>query len=393
MLERATNRRRETDEAESDPEIPDRRLLQKDLKLAIRGFTNGAPVENPQSVTPAVSPETSERFPAARGAGGSAIRHVASAPKESLEKPTSKIRIFMFREADGSEEGLSQTGVDQVSMKVKTVQNPHTARGLHGGSAAAEETARRAMRGKPGKYSAPEHLFETARPHLQFDQRLSVEMKSSAGLQIAKAREENRLLEWIVQESDAYVLDQHDKVGGSYSRMAANIARMIKAQLARADGWDMRARSNRLARPEQENYWAADSGITEAFLAKVIQKTSGTAHRNKFIAALGNNGFEPTEGFEVAISNFKGKKVIDVLFKKIDKTGESVFSFRQRISPELLDKIIEEETELKQTIEQSGKAPEYDEAAILEQLSPKKKRTRRRAPGILGDIAQGTSSD
>ena len=391
MLEALPSRHNEPVE-ETEREIPDRKVLQKNLNEAIQGYVNGKAVEKRESRAAAALPGIRQNFPPAHGPGGNAIRH---ATKESFEQPTSKIRIFMFREADGSEKGLSKAGHAQISARLKLVHNPQIARGLHSGSAAAEETTRRAMRGrKSPSAGAPEHLIESAEPgHVRADERLSVEMKSSAGLQMAKAIKANNLLEWIVQESDVYVEDQRDKVGGSYIRMAANIARMIKTQYARADGWDLRARSNKLAKPEQENFWAASAGVTETFLAKVIEKTAGIAHRNAFVAVLGKNGFEPTEGYEVTVSNFKGKKVLNVRFNKTDKTGKTIFTFNQQISPELLDTIIADDTMMQKRIEQSGKAPVYNEAQILEKLEPKKKRTRRKTSGVLNQIEQGHTSD
>jgi hypothetical protein len=196
------------------------------------------------------------------------------------------------------------------------------------------------------------------------------------------------MLKWTVEKSDDYALQERDQAGPTYSRIAGNIAEMLEEKYLTSDSWDMHVQSQKNMHPAKEMFWGSHQAVPECFLAKIIEMKRGKAARDKFIAALGNQGFANMEGFEFEVFNDNGQKWIEINYTKWNKEPayetdyrgrqvpiqrDIVFDFSERITVEDLDKLIRERDHLGEKIRQSMKAPVYDEAKIVKELARQEK--------------------
>jgi len=159
------------------------------------------------------------------------------------------------------------------------------------------------------------------------------------------ACEDKKFLKFIVEDSDELAAKLNDKGGATYSRMAAQIAGVVKKYSIAINNWDDILENNpdKYDSSALERFLVTHRGLGESFVAKVIDKTSGQAERDKFVKALNNEYFSETEGFSVDIGKYNEEKIIHISFNKIDKdTGETIYSFEKSISEDLLEEIIKE---------------------------------------------------
>ncbi len=148
-------------------------------------------------------------------------------------------------------------------------------------------------------------------------------------------------LKYIVQESDKDAKDMGYKGIFTYSGMAANIASIIDKYVTVSGNWDRLV--NEPTKPQEskilERFLGTHQGVTESFLAKIIERKNGVEARDKFVLALDNQGFDLVEGFDVSINTSGLEKKILLDFCKKTPDGNE-FSFHGEITPEELDYII-----------------------------------------------------
>ena len=152
-------------------------------------------------------------------------------------------------------------------------------------------------------------------------------------------------LKFLVEESDKLAQECGDDKTITYNLAAANVAEIIQKYINVEKRWDELVKEKKY-QPTMERYLGSHQGVTELFLAKVIDKTKGIEERNKFVQVLNNQGFNFVEGFKVEILNRPGGDLenpeIMVTYQKKDKEGKVIFDFQEKIDKKLIEEIIQE---------------------------------------------------
>lgn len=175
-----------------------------------------------------------------------------------------------------------------------------------------QETALRVMLPDIDKNATMEDMEKLIAEEQKFgkkmivDPRLDYVLANPPDEESLRASKENRGLRYIVEKSDSNALEVGDKISSTYTRAAANIAEVIN-RYVKIGGNFNRIASNE---PEKysdfknqlERYLGTSQGITESFVAKIIEMTQGTEKLNEFLKKIGN-GFGEIKGIHVEILN------------------------------------------------------------------------------------------
>ncbi len=175
---------------------------------------------------------------------------------------------------------------------------------------------------------------------------------------VLDAMKEGKMLQYIIQESDAMVLRKNDLEDYSYTRSSGKVAEVVKKYVDASARWDELAND-----PEKdygkvlERFIGSHAGIVDTFLLRLIEKLRGPEERDRLVKALdGGVGFKPGEGFEIHIDTLKGQNAprIRVQFERKGKDGESVaYSLDEEVPVEVLDELIADKNSLDEKIEAS----------------------------------------
>jgi len=162
-------------------------------------------------------------------------------------------------------------------------------------------------------------------------------------------------LEFLVQESDQLVLEEHDATSTSYTRSAANTAELIQKYLKILPNWKKTAMMDAERKPDEQKgyiennnelqrFFGSHAGTVENFLLKLIDKTEGREAVLDFIKNLPDlNGFQFNDGYSVCLIDKNGRTNIEV------KYHDKVWN----IEPSLLEEMVTERNQLNAKIEQS----------------------------------------
>jgi len=220
----------------------------------------------------------------------------------------------------------------------------------------AKETAGFVLGGEKEEITGEENLKELEEKlskGLKYGSKIGVDKRldfyldeeTLLGKKEMEAYKRGELLKLIVEESDRLAKESGDEVSLTYSRMAAQVAEIVKKYIRAEKRWDELVQSKGY-QPVLERYLGSHQGILESFLAKVIEKTRGIGERDKFVQVLGNKGFDFVEGFKVEIINPVGgdpeKPEIVISYQKRDKDNNIIFDLSERIDEELIEEIIRE---------------------------------------------------
>jgi hypothetical protein len=154
-------------------------------------------------------------------------------------------------------------------------------------------------------------------------------------------------LPYLINQSDGSKVALGEEKILTYSDYAKNIAEIVEKY------WKIAPRFDELvhAKPNQyestlNRFFATHQGISESFLAKVIEKVDGIENRNKFMESLGNQGFGFSEGFKVDIvtPNNGGIPSLHIIFNKKSEGGSDDFNFDREVSFDIVGEIIREGT-------------------------------------------------
>lgn len=168
--------------------------------------------------------------------------------------------------------------------------------------------------------------------------------ESAYGKKAMEAFLGGRYLKFLVEDSDQLAKESGDFESSTYTRHIQAVASIIKKYIDIAPRWDkiVREKSDSYA-PELKRFFGTHQGVQEAFLAKVIELTRGTQERDRFVAALKNQGFGFAEGFEANVLMEKnGEMKIHISYKKESENPEESFVFEEDVPPELIEQISEE---------------------------------------------------
>ncbi len=159
------------------------------------------------------------------------------------------------------------------------------------------------------------------------------------GKRLNAAFEEGKGMSFVVNESDSFARDTGDTTSSTYSRMAANIAGIVQRnyEVATRGASILEQSGNPENQPNDfERILATHGAIQECFLLKVVEKVKGITERDALLAIIGENGFDFTEGFDVALSKENGQEQIRITYKK----GE--YTFDEIVPVGVIEEIMEE---------------------------------------------------
>lgn len=220
----------------------------------------------------------------------------------------------------------------------------------------AQETAGLVMSGKLAEITGHETLEQLKE---KLDKDLAVGSKVGTDLRLdfeappseyrkkmmdAAGKEE--FLKFIVEDSDALAEKLNDKDALTYKKVSGDIAALVEKYISIAPKWDRLVRDkNKNYKDELKRFLGTHMGISETFLAKVIEETKGKTERDVFVAALGNQGFDFVEGYDIEIrSNGEVNQKVHISYKK-EKDGKTVFKFDEDVPKEIIEGMIPGEEE------------------------------------------------
>ena len=279
--------------------------------------------------------------------------------KESKEVITSTIDLRFFRHAEkesdknkGDEEiELTETGRMQA---IEKSEDDDLSQSVAFGSPRkrAQQTAGFVMGGQLPEITGDENLEELKEKldkelkvgsKIGIDKRLdfNLDLSTDFGKRALEAFKNGQYLKFLVEESDTLAQSLQDSTEETYGRQAGRVAEIVKKYLKVARRWD------ELVQEESKGYedtlkrfLGTHQGVTESFLAKIIEQTKGKVERDTFVSALGNQGFDFAEGFDVKIETVNDKtRNIRISFKK-EKDGQIIFEYDEIVSREIIDGLI-----------------------------------------------------
>lgn len=179
---------------------------------------------------------------------------------------------------------------------------------------------------------------------IRVDDRLNfeVDFTSNYGKKAIEAAKSGKYLKFLVEESDYLAKKEKDDKSSTYIKQAQGIASIIQKYYGIAPHF------NELVKDKDKNYEDAmkrflgsHQGVSESFLAKLIEKTKGKEERDKFVQVLNNQGFDYAEGFDVEIKNKElGEPTIHISYKK-ENEEKTIFEYDEDIDKDVLLKIVE----------------------------------------------------
>jgi hypothetical protein len=153
-------------------------------------------------------------------------------------------------------------------------------------------------------------------------------------------------LKYLIEKSDKRAEELGDDHSTTYTRQAQQVARIIKKYITILPRWSELVIENKNKYTKLlERFMGTHQGVTECFLAKVIELQNGdTELRDKFVAVLNNQGFGFVEGLKVYVADSgKEKAKIIIEYRHHDSRDTSKnFEFSQEIDPKMIDEIIAE---------------------------------------------------
>lgn len=282
---------------------------------------------------------------------------------EDGEKFSSKIELKFFRHddkesRDTTRERLNEDGDVDAHVRLTEGGRMHAkeeaeiesisqAVAFGSGRDRTQETALYHMAGKLPEITGLESLEElkskVGASKLVIDSRLAFTLEggNEYSTEATKALRENRLMKFMVEESDALAAQVGDVESSTYSRQAAQIATLVEKYIQIAPRFD------KLAHDEEKEYenvmyrfMGTHQGVGECFLSKIIEKTKGVSERDRFVEVIEHGGFDFSEGFKVDITTPSGgtSPTVRISYAK-DIGNEDVFEFDEEVPLETITQI------------------------------------------------------
>lgn len=141
------------------------------------------------------------------------------------------------------------------------------------------------------------------------------------GKKFVEAYKNGRTLSFLVHESDALAEETGDINSSTFSRMAANVARII------IKNYDVAVRGAAILdqsvnpankKNDFERILATHATVQESFLLKLVERVRGIQERETLLSLIGENGFDYVEGFDVVLSKEGSEEKIRIKFQKGD---------------------------------------------------------------------------
>lgn len=296
---------------------------------------------------------------------------------ESEIKPEleTKIVLHFFRhgakDTDPSkkneEQLLTEVGRSQADEKGREIKpDPKTTLTYASPRPRTQETALRALLAESGETTVNDDLTKLEElahsdlakakipnaKKLVIDERLNFTEKGGpASNNLMTAFKEKRLLRWTVESSDQEMLETGDKITSSYSRVAGNVAELVKHYTDIGNTFyqsKIRKQENdKLSKEELisfERLFGTHQLIPESFICKVLEKTQGHEAVEKFLASIKDFAFAELQGFDLEVTNSAQGQEIKMTFPMGQENQTIIFK------AELLDEIIGEKEALEKMI-------------------------------------------
>ncbi len=218
------------------------------------------------------------------------------------------------------------------TTEVGKTRNPDPQMGFAYGSprVRAQETALRQLLANE-QWVTDDTTLEEMDAHiageLKYGKKLKVtenlNFKGGANEEYARVFEEhyvNRkdLVPFLYYESDRLVEELGDLEDDSYTRLAANVAELIRRYIGMLPRWMDIYEKNKEKYKEQnemQRFLGTHSTIAESFLLKVIEKTEGVDAAKKFIDDLPDkNGIDFSDGISVELAGIEAGTQVKVTF-------------------------------------------------------------------------------
>ncbi len=278
---------------------------------------------------------------------------------EIIRKPSIRLEIFRHDQPAPAAEGQTDEQrqltpqVREHAQQVGQGKNPNSSMGLAYGSPRdrAQETAYRQLLANEVFVNA-ESSFDDIKNEVDKSLAYGKKMIVSEGLnyQVANnpefgkawsaAYNKGEVIPFLFEESDRVALENNDLKDYSYSRSAANVARIVKKYVGIEPVWQNVYEKNKEKyqdNTEMQRFVGTHQTIGETFLLKVIEKNEGRGAAGEFINDLPNkNGFDLSQGISVNISNTENGVMVTV------KYGDKTWN----VKPETLDEIISDAEKL-----------------------------------------------
>jgi len=284
--------------------------------------------------------------------------------QEEKENYSSKIELRIFRhgEKEDSKEGQPDEKVHLTEEgkreSVKEAEDGKVDQSVAYGSPRerAQQTAAYTMAGNMPEITG-EETFEELKDKLEKNINVGEKVATDERLDFSDATPDNDFGKWLIEEYkksqflSAFIKKSDEKAEyfgnedtSTYSSCASNVAKLINKYIEASDRWNQLVKkSDKDYEKELKRYMGTHTGVSESFLAKVIEVTEGNEERDKFIEAVGSNGFDNKQGFLVNIKEKSGEKEVEIVFEKELEDSKN-YEFKKTISPELIkEEIIQHE--------------------------------------------------
>lgn len=273
---------------------------------------------------------------------------------------TSKVVLHFFRHSEKKSEPSAQDkDIELTTYGKKLAKEKSPSKNVKQSIAfgsprkRAQETAGFVMAGQEDQITGEENLDELKdklNAELKIGSKIGIDSRldfndddtTEYGKKFSQAFDGKKLLEFLVNQSDALADSLGDKEASTYSRGASNIASIVKKYITIAPRWDKLANDeSKEYNDTLERFLGTHQTVSESFLAKVIEKTKGVEERNKFVESLNSAGFSFVEGFNVEIRSVSGNQEVHVTFHK-EKEDKVLFDYDEVVPVEVIDQIFEE---------------------------------------------------
>lgn len=176
------------------------------------------------------------------------------------------------------------------------------------------------------------------------DPRLNFDITGPAGKLGEKAFADGRYLQWVIGESDGQAREMKDTVSTTYTRQAGNIAEIVAKYIGVGNAFQ-RIASKADGKYEEygnqlERYLGTHSGVSESFVAKVLEEVSGGEARDEFLQSAGS-GFAETKGIHIEIVNKGNDQTMTLSYPVKDEQDKEVMK-TVSFTRDVVEKIIGE---------------------------------------------------
>jgi|SRR3989344_523788 len=158
-----------------------------------------------------------------------------------------------------------------------------------------------------------------------------------------KAYAEKRTAEFMINESDALAKETGDEVSSTYTRLAAQVAELVKKYIEIGNNFHKIVEEDpekyKQFQNQMERFMGTHNTVSDSFVAKLIEKHKGVKERERFIQVLGPLGFKEAEGFQIEITNRGALQEIKLNVKVGDQVWDLI------VDPTLLDEMIKDREE------------------------------------------------